>query len=336
MAPGAHDGLTLVELLVVIAIIGILVSLLLPAVQAAREAARRAQCSSNLKQVGLALHNYHSAHGMFPAGGVVPRGETDDGNHYGHSWWIAVLPYVEQAHLYAQFDQHGNSYGATGWTGGVEGNLHNQQLLNDVILSWMICPSSSVPPVQASDGVRQAGATPISPSYAGISGSKVHPTKSQMPGTLGAGWLSRGGVLVSRQWVSMAHIRDGASSTLMLGEQSDWCRDGTGRVDECRSDCGAGFSMGPGEESHQRIFNVTVVAHPINEKSLLAFGVGGGGILGGPPGACGSNAPIQSAHPGGAHALLADGSVRFLQQGLDVQMLYHLADRNDNQVVELP
>src|SRR5262245_24963456 len=84
---------TLVELLVVIAVIGILVALLLPAIQAAREAARRAQCLNNVKQVCLSVQNYESAHKAYPTGGTRTKAS---GSAYGHSWWIAVLPFMEE------------------------------------------------------------------------------------------------------------------------------------------------------------------------------------------------------------------------------------------------
>ena len=104
---------TLVELLVVIAIIGVLVALLLPAVQSAREAARRTQCNNNLHQIGLALHNYESSYMVFPAGGLYSRG-----GGYGHSWWIRILPFAEETAVYDKFDQNGNANGYTGWVGG--------------------------------------------------------------------------------------------------------------------------------------------------------------------------------------------------------------------------
>ena len=99
-APRARRGFTLVELLVVIAIIGILVALLLPAVQAAREAARRTQCTNNLKQLGLAVHNYENTNKELPPGGLTPTGGS-----YGHSWWVRILPYIEQGNVYDKFDQ---------------------------------------------------------------------------------------------------------------------------------------------------------------------------------------------------------------------------------------
>src|SRR5687768_241506 len=96
----ARSGFTLVELLVVVAIIGILIALLLPAVQAAREAARRTQCNNNLKQIGLALHGYHDTYKLLPAGSY-------DNNEL--SWHVYVLPYLERAELFEQFDLDTNS-----------------------------------------------------------------------------------------------------------------------------------------------------------------------------------------------------------------------------------
>ena len=95
-------GFTLVELLVVIAIIGILVALLLPAVQAAREAARRTQCTNNLKQIGLALHNYHAAKNALPIGSVLPA-NAPAGKNFG-TWVYYILPYIEEGSVYEAFD----------------------------------------------------------------------------------------------------------------------------------------------------------------------------------------------------------------------------------------
>ena len=100
---------TLIELLVVIAIIGVLVSLLLPAVQQAREAARRAQCTNNLKQIGLALHNYHDANGRFPPGYRDPRPDSQPGPGWG--WPVFILPHVEQPSLHVQLDPERTLFG---------------------------------------------------------------------------------------------------------------------------------------------------------------------------------------------------------------------------------
>jgi prepilin-type N-terminal cleavage/methylation domain-containing protein len=106
-AGSIRRGFTLVELLVVIAIIGILVGLLLPAVQAAREAARRMQCSNNLKQLGLAIHNYEGAIKRLPPGGLHLRdgfGAASSSTSWGPNWLVMLLPYVEQGNLYAQYN----------------------------------------------------------------------------------------------------------------------------------------------------------------------------------------------------------------------------------------
>src|SRR5829696_3130788 len=96
-----REGFTLIELLVVIAIIGVLIALLLPAVQAAREAARRSQCVNNLMQLGLALHNYESAHEVLPPGVVNPTGPIQNTPHgYHFSWLTQILPYIEQTNVH--------------------------------------------------------------------------------------------------------------------------------------------------------------------------------------------------------------------------------------------
>ena len=105
-------GFTLIELLVVIAIIAILIALLLPAVQQAREAARRTQCKNNLKQLGIALHNYHDIYKMFPMGDAAPWQNNNansvvDGNHESWGWSAMILPQIEQASLFSQLDVNG-------------------------------------------------------------------------------------------------------------------------------------------------------------------------------------------------------------------------------------
>ena len=153
-------GFTLVELLVVIAIIGILIALLLPAVQAAREAARRSQCSNNLKQIGLAVLNYESAEGYLPPGGLP----TATGAH-GFSWWVRILRYIEDQ-TYAELDKDGSESGASvGWVGS---NFFNGDILRNRYFDFMYCPSSTLKPF-AGNGV-------MSPVYGGINGATDHPT----------------------------------------------------------------------------------------------------------------------------------------------------------------
>ncbi|MCS7303547.1 MAG: DUF1559 domain-containing protein [Thermoguttaceae bacterium] len=315
----ALHGFTLVELLVVIAIIGILIALLLPAVQAAREAARRAQCSNNLKQIGLALLNYENHIRMLPPGGL-----TTAVGGYGHSWWVRILPYIEQTAIYEKFDQ--TKYRYTGWVGGDSygGNVHNRDLLRNVYFAFMYCPSSNLPPfVLTNDEHNRANV--MSATYTGVSGALDHPsTRDKGPSGGAYGKISWGGVLVMHRGVALQEITDGTSNTMAVAEQSGWCLTATGQKSDCRSDCWHGFPMGPGNDGWERAFNTTCVIHPVNQRSAEALGV---------PGNCGPNRPIQSAHPGGAHILLCDGSVRFISESIPIQTLYNLANKDDGRVV---
>src|SRR5262245_24097276 len=132
----ARFGFTLVELLVVIAIIGVLVALLLPAVQSARESARRTQCNNNLKQIGLAIHNFEGAYGTFPA--AATRVTTAPWMH-GPTWWIYTMPYMEQGNTYNRITFPRNTF----WLGstGAEA-LANKEIWRNVRFAYMECPSS--------------------------------------------------------------------------------------------------------------------------------------------------------------------------------------------------
>ena len=137
---GSRKGFTLIELLVVIAIIAVLIALLLPAVQQAREAARRTQCRNNLKQLGLALHNYHDTHSIFMPAFFGNHIEDTDQEQHGWGWGTMLLPYLDQAPLYAQLKPNGLPHPLTGpgmWeisNGPVNGA--------DMILSSFLCPTA--------------------------------------------------------------------------------------------------------------------------------------------------------------------------------------------------
>lgn len=320
---------TLVELLVVITIIGILISLLLPAVQAAREAARRAQCVNNLKQIGLALLNYENAVGAFPAGGLAGA------SGYGSSWIVRILAYSEQNNIYNQFDFEGKSPAwSVGW---VWGNDHNLNLLQNVVFGFLKCPSSPLPDLP-SQGPAAAYAlepqVPVQSScYTGISGGadplNCHAPYCREKGdpSSAAGNICSGGVLIRYTPIRMADISDGTSNTMVVGEQSDWCvkmPDGTQM--DCRSDCGHGFCMGAAlnEVPYDRDFNISCISSPVGTRDYSVPGISGN---------CGPNRPIQSAHPGGAMSLFGDGSVHFLNNTTNIQTLRNLCNRNDNNVV---
>ncbi|MBN2294917.1 MAG: DUF1559 domain-containing protein [Pirellulales bacterium] len=324
---------TLVELLVVIAIIGILIALLLPAVQAAREAARRMRCTNNLKQVGLALHNYESNYGVLPPGGLAGPST----HVYGISWWVRVLPYLDAENIASRCD-----WSQGGW---VPGNKSAESVLRNVQFDFMYCPSSTLPRQVSCPEVGQTGYDQYlqCPTYAGISGAADGNlpnafSASEIQAHTAPGWGSTGGVLIAYRAVSISEITDGMSNTIAIGEQSDflspagaipspWTTSSSPcAFGDCRSDCGHGFPMGPPRQSvaDGRTFNVTCVYHPINFKSTTGYGIQNN---------CGPNSPIQSVHAGGANVAFADGSVRMLSESLDINTLRCLATRNDGMVL---
>ena len=307
-------GFTLVELLVVIAIIATLMALLLPAIQGVREAARRTQCQNSLKQTGLGLQGHVSLYGEFPPSGFTSESR---GGH-GFSWWVPTLPFLEQLPIFERLETTSTS---PGW---LPSTPQNQNLLKGVRFPFMFCPSSPVPPL-----VLTASWSPTNPpdvqsaTYAGISGARNHPTAVDRQVFGAVGWLSTGGLLVPHRGMPVAKVTDGLSNTILVGEQSDWLSPSVPTTDRAtgdgRADCWHGFTMGP-LRGDPRAFNLTTVSHRINEKSSAAYGV---------PGNCGPNTPIQSVHSGGAGVLLADVSVRFLTDDLDLATLYSLCNRND-------
>ncbi len=302
-------GFTLVELLVVIAIIGILIALLLPAVQSAREAARRAQCTNNLKQIGLAILNYENTYRVLPSCGIA-------GKQHDISWFMRILPYIESGTIYNQLDI---DFPRGGWAGS---SAHNRDVMMSNHFTWAQCPSSTMDQFDPSGS---SAGLPL-PFYTGIHGSKNHPRAEETSFLDASGWYSPGGAFEIHKSVSMAAIRDGASNTMMVGEQSDFLENSNGTTYDGRSDCSHSMLMGGTVEGTGpgRIFNTTVVVHPINFRDASGLGIQGN---------CAPNRPLTSAHPGGINALFVDGSIHFLAESMPIEVLYNLADRDDGHVI---
>ena len=335
-------GFTLVELLVVIAIIAVLIGLLLPAVQTARESARVAQCKNNVRQIGLAFHSFDSSKRKFPAGGVPSPWAAR--SSWGHSWVVLLLPYLEEMGIYGQLDLQGekSEEGHTGLLYSPNGNLHNARLLAGKPLPMFSCPSSMLERFIMQGSVEGTAAGIISPMYTGISGAADVRFRTNPPllyhderaETWGIGLVSRAGVLISETAFSAKDITDGLSKTIMLGEQSDWCRTASGGKEDCRSDFNAGFAMGPIKDDYTRMpgncrhFNIVTVRYGINDKTWENVGVSA---------LFGQNRPIQSAHRAGAHVLMADGSVHMVGEDIDrATVLYPLCMRNDGRQASVP
>ena len=324
-------GFTLVELLVVIAIIGVLVALLLPAVQAAREAARRMSCSNNMKNIALAVLNYETAFRAFPPGSRDTPGGS--GSPSGQSWWLAIAPYMEMTAIADKWDA------TLSWS-----EPANKDLLRDIELAIMRCPSSPLPPVTETDKLMIANYTGVAgPAVVSGFGSTDQNAKDYFPSSgfdTGDGTEigSFAGVLYPHSKVRMGDIRDGTTNTFMICEQSNFLR-----VDDGDKICSAAGPHGAYAGSDlteaptastgaMKLFAETAIRYGINDSVKTTSGAktlqDGVTEDGGP------NGGVFSPHPGGAMIALCDGSVTFFTEGMELATIYRMAARADGLVVE--
>jgi len=350
-----HRGFTLIELLVVIAIIAILIALLLPAVQQAREAARRTQCRNNLKQIGLAMHNYLDSHQAFPS--LRHTGTSPAGIHNG--WGVKILPYLDQGPIYTQFDLNKPWY-----QGPLDTPPSSNLTLSQTRLAAYLCPSAldrsafpapnptgvvlSTPFSTAPTTTTDPDSAPVrntAPSdYIGFYSGGGYPVPllddsgALLPATATAGIefaLSPGG------YRKIAAITDGTSNAIFISECS-------GRpLHYIRGKKQNGLSaLGSGTATVTPAFADRKYTQPpwsdwgSGPSTAFAFFDGSGTegrIAAGAISQCAINcnnvAGIYSFHVGGAHALLADGSVRFLGENMSSTVVGRLLLMNDGNVV---
>lgn len=323
---------TLIELLVVIAIIAILVALLLPAVQQAREAARRSQCKSNLKQIGIAMMTYEEVNS------ALPPATTTRGNH-GTTVWMRLLPFVEQTQLYDSVSNIGFGSHVNYWFGSNSNPNTNQvrQILDGVSIPVYRCPSSTLP-----EFLTWATLSPptnqLWMNYVPVSGSNAHPTTDRTGG-LGGGHSSAGGAFPGNVAVRIAEFTDGLSNTILIAEQSKRSRDNKNRtsnpltgawqgIKNSRIPNGDGTWSTTGVHDHNvslqdcRCNNMTTIRESPNPQTTSLWQEAGH-----------CNTPVASEHVGGAHMLLGDGAVRFATDTIELSIFQNLADKDDSNIL---
>ena len=335
-------GFTLIELLVVIAIIAVLIALLLPAVQQAREAARRTQCKNNLKQLGLALHNYHDTFLKFPINRMSNRGGLRNlPTKFGALGWMAmILPYIDQGPLYATIDP-ADTLTAQDPTNGqndqsiVNGSKANVAARRKVIPAFMCAsnPQASIVTNQSGGGDDWgSGLDGGRTDYVGNMGwmQAGHRDCAQgpygyafPPGTSDqAGWADAdnnlagatlggcNGVIGWQGCVGIYQVTDGTSNTMAVLEDHHWQR-----KSDPTNPFGDALWMGP--------YAIHSTKMPINWDPTL-------GNTTGPDFRCDQ---WSSIHVGGAHGLLVDGSVRFVSENVAWQIRKALGTRSGSEIV---
>jgi prepilin-type N-terminal cleavage/methylation domain-containing protein/prepilin-type processing-associated H-X9-DG protein len=309
-----HRGFTLIELLVVIAIIAVLIALLLPAVQQAREAARRSQCKNNLKQLGLAIHNYHDIYNRLPHNN--PNTLRADGKRFSQGPWnLAILPQIDQAPLYNQWN---NSLGFAEGT--------NRALVTSSIPGYR-CPSTPVPAIASFVGLTASTSFTADRDAIGAgvrynaTAIDYHPPISAHTPPMDNNTTTSprvAAVLPQLSTQGFRDITDGLSNTMMFGEVAGYPNRFNRRI-----------SVGDNAPAMGHLGAwcrvLTIKSNPAGDVLY------GGNCLVNCTNFAGTN--LYSFHEGGAHIALVDGSVRFISENTDMSTIFRLMAIQDGQVL---
>ena len=315
-------GFTLIELLVVIAIIAVLIALLLPAVQQAREAARRSQCKNNLKQLGLGLHNYHDTHRIFPSGNFCAMG----GYSNCHVWAEAILPYIDQSAAYNQINFN------TTMT-----NAANAALLNSLSIPMLYCPSD--PDAGLTDNCEPYHPTTtgksMGQSYSPSGGPIAYETTCRIPALSPNINCIQGNGGSCRDLSALAGF-GGYNNFGAPGMFSSGCR--AWRISDCTDGTSNTFLMGeslPVYTSFLRYFcTVYNVASTNTAPNYYKSSGCAKKTNGRASGSCADGmVGFNSMHVGGVHMMMSDGSVRFVSGNINYTNWQYLGNRNDGNVV---
>ncbi len=296
-------GFTLIELLVVIAIIAVLIALLLPAVQSAREAARRTQCVNNLMQLSLAIQNYESAHEVLPPGVVNDSGpvaNTPKGYHFG--WITQILPFFEQKNAYKHLNIKVDLYDAANTT------------VRSHMISSLLCPSNPM---------RSASSSVVTTSYAACHNAIEAPID-----------VKNNGVFYLNSATRFEDVTDGTSSTIFLGEKMGG---GVGDLGWASGTSATLRNTGFGPNAAP-VVNTAVQGTPTGDPTNPGVEVEPKPVKPVPRPA-GVNDPafyvggFGSVHPGGSNHAFGDGSVRFIRSSISPRIYQLLGNRHDGELV---
>ena len=338
-----RQGFTLIELLVVIAIIAVLIALLLPAVQQAREAARRTQCKNNIKQMGLACFNYESTYGRFPSAGKgLDPSNIGTKAMFPVSTFTSMLPYIDMAPLYNNFNFQAHYTNST---------ISANRTAAMTKITSFLCPSNAVNAADTfgyglTDYMPLAYVDLAAPgNAAGVAPGLRNPCTA---GSIGSCKDTAFGLYCNR----IGDSTDGASNTIAIIEDagrpslqtagSPYAPNryvgGTPPGIDTTQLCAGGTSMCPNRwadsDNGQGISGqANAVAGSTGIINQNATPYGGPATCLWTVNNCGPNAEPFSLHIGGCHALLCDGSVRFISQNIDTQTIRRLADRADGEVL---